>query len=83
MNMLITERTILNPHKNTRVRSLPPVVALPEPLVKPRLARVTKTHGLLQSLSLLGDRQSWLLLALVLIPVCGAIYNFITYGFNR
>ncbi len=83
MNMLITERAFQNPQRTARVRTQPNVLAAPEPLVKPRLARVTKTYGLLQSLRTLGDRQSWLLLALVLIPVFGAIHNFITYGFAR
>ena len=77
MNMLITERAILNPPLNTRVHRVPEVV---EPLIAPPVARVTKIHGVLHSL---GDRQSWLLLALVLIPVFGAILNFTTYGFNR
>jgi hypothetical protein len=34
-------------------------------------------------LSKAGDRQSWLLLGLVLIPVVAAIRNFMAFGFDR
>lgn len=92
MAMLITERAILTPQRTTRVRSVPQVVELPETVAQPIPATVelvsslpvSPRRGLLvRQLSALGDRQSWLLLGLVLIPVVGAILNFMTYGFVR
>ena len=86
--MLITERAILTPQRTTRVRSVPQAVELPESVAQPRqielVSRLPKAQGLLVTkLSALGDRQSWLLLGLVLIPVVGAVLNFMTYGFVR
>ncbi len=88
--MLITERAILTPQRTTRVRSVPQAVELPESVAQPMpvtaelVSRLPKAQGLLLSkLSILGDRQSWLLLGLVLIPVVGAVLNFMTYGFVR
>ncbi len=98
MAMLITERAILTPQRTTRVRSVPQAVELPESVAKPipiavakpmpataeLVSSLPKSQGLLVSkLSALGDRQSWLLLGLVLIPVVGAVLNFMTYGFVR
>jgi hypothetical protein len=90
MAMLITERAIINPQRTARVRSVPQVVELPEAVAQPfqpsleRISSLPKRRGLLVTyLSALGDRQSWLLLGLVLIPVVGAVYNFMTYGFVR
>jgi hypothetical protein len=88
MAMLITERAILTPQRTSRVRSVPQVVELPESLAQPLQPTVEQVSSLPQTerrglLSSLGDRQSWLLLGLVLIPVVGAVLNFITYGFVR
>ena len=90
MAMLITERAILTPQRTTRVRSVPQVVELPEsgaqsiPALVELVPSLPKTRVLrVSKLSALGDRQSWLLLGLVLIPVVGAIFNFMTYGFVR
>jgi hypothetical protein len=90
MAMLITERAIINPQRTARVRSVPQVVELPNSVAQPFQPNVEsvssqpKRRGLLLGyLGALGDRQSWLLLGLVLIPVIGAIYNFMTYGFIR
>jgi hypothetical protein len=84
--MLITERAILNPPITTRVRNVPEVVALPAPKAQPLetiQVPVVRKGLILKTLSALGDRQSWLLLALILIPVAGAIHNFLTYGLIR
>jgi hypothetical protein len=88
MAMLITERAILTPQRTARVRSVPQVVELPEAVTQPQqvelVSSLPKHRGLVMTyLSTLGDRQSWLLLGLVLIPVIGAVYNFMTYGFVR
>jgi hypothetical protein len=90
MAMLITERAILTPQRTTRVRSVPQVVELPESVAQPipaateLVSSLPKPQGLLfRKLSALGDRQSWLLLGLVFIPVVGAVLNFMTYGFVR
>ena len=89
MAMLITERAILTPQRTARVRSVPQVVELPEAVAQPRQIEFVSSNpavhrrGLIYRLSTLGDRQSWLLLGLVFIPIIGAIYNFLTYGFVR
>jgi hypothetical protein len=86
MNMLITERAILNPQITARVRNVPQVVALPAPKAQPLETiqiPVVRRGLILQTLNALGDRQSWLLLGLILIPVAGAIHNFLTYGLIR
>ena len=56
-------------------------VAQPDALVssQPQIKR----GALSQTIQRLGDRQSWLLLVLVLIPVFGAISNLLTYGLAR
>ncbi|NJK45094.1 MAG: hypothetical protein HC933_13135 [Pleurocapsa sp. SU_196_0] len=74
--MLITERSI------PRARTAPAIQprqsrTAPTPQVK---ALVARTSSLL---SKAGDRQSWLLFALVLIPVIGMIRNFLAFGFER
>jgi hypothetical protein len=43
----------------------------------------TTTANILKLMSKAGDRQSWLLLALILLPIIGMIRNFMTYGFER
>ena len=88
MSMLITERAIINPQRTTRVRRVPVTVALPEPITQaqPTIQASTVRTVTIQNTSLvskLGDRQSWLLLSLILIPVAGAIYNFMTFGLAR
>jgi hypothetical protein len=69
--MLITERSIPNartaPHQRTQ-----------KPLETKAI--VAQASSLL---SKAGDRQSWLLLALVMLPVIGMIRNFLAFGFER
>jgi hypothetical protein len=74
--MLITERSM------PRARTAP--------AFQPRKSRTTQTPQIKtlvartsSLLSKAGDRQSWLLFALVLIPVIGMIRNFLAFGFER
>jgi hypothetical protein len=73
--MLITERSI--PNARTAPRQ-PTSQRVQKPL-ETKVA-VAKLSSLL---SKAGDRQSWLLLALVLLPVIGMIRNFLAFGFER
>ncbi len=43
----------------------------------------TSVKSISSFLSKAGDRQSWLLLGLILIPVIGMIRNFMAFGFDR
>ncbi len=89
MSMLITERTPITPRKTARVQFVAPTQ--PRTITKvdrPRVERVVVAPSVITAKPIsvfakLGDRQSWLLLTLMLIPVAGMIYNFATYGFNR
>ncbi len=85
MAMLITERAIINPPRTTRVRHVPQTVALPEAATQtaPITSSQTKVQPVSQTHQRLGDRQSWMLLVLVLIPLIGAVSNLLTYGFIR
>ena len=80
--MLITEHPIPNTRKATPSRTVQrvnPTRTAPQP----RLESKALAAQVLKLMAKAGDRQSWLLLALVLIPVIGMIGNFVTYGFER
>ncbi len=79
--MLITEHTI--PNTRNAAQSRP--AQQPNPTVAPQATIEVKAiaANALKLMSQAGDRQSWLLLALILIPVFGMISNFMTYGFER
>ena len=80
--MLITEQAVSNTHNATPSRAVQhvnPTRTAPHP----RLEVKAFAAQVVESLSKAGDRQSWLLLALVLLPVIGMIGNFMTYGFER
>ena len=80
--MLITEHPIPNTHNASPSRTVgQPSSARSAPQAKLELAVITANVSKL--ISKAGDRQSWLLLGLVLIPVIGMIRNFMTYGFER
>jgi hypothetical protein len=86
--MLITERSPHNTHASVRVQAATRTLDNPFRGVTRRInqqAIQTKTvlANLAQLLSKLGDRQAWLLLALVMIPVIGMIRNFFAFGFER
>jgi hypothetical protein len=73
--MLITERSITT----TRTQPAPRTIA--------RRAARLEINRFLRALARLtskaGDRQAWLLLALVMLPLIGMVRNFMTYGFER
>lgn len=79
--MLITEHSIPNTHSagSSRTVGQPKLKRTPQPTLEWR-AIVANASKLM---SKGGDRQSWLLLALVMLPVIGMIRNFMTYGFER
>ena len=86
--MLITERPSHNTHASVRVQAATRTLENPFSGVVRRTnqqAIQTKTvlANFAQLLSKLGDRQAWLLLALVMIPVIGMIRNFLAFGFER
>jgi hypothetical protein len=89
MNMLTAERAPFNPQATarvtTRAKTLPtaPIRVQHATRVAPRALPRQAAPSLWATLAKLGDRQSWLLLALMLIPVMGAVHNFMTYGFDR
>jgi hypothetical protein len=90
MNMLTAERAPFNPQAVARVTpraqtlATAPVRVRQVTRVLPRVQQPQEvTQSIWATLAKLGDRQSWLLLTLILIPVFGAIHNFMTYGFNR
>ena len=82
--MLITEHSIPNTRSATSSRT---VAQQPNPssrtVARPAVEIKTATASVLNLMSKAGDRQSWLLLALVLLPIIGMIRNFVTYGFER
>lgn len=82
--MLITEHSIPNTHSATPSHT---IVQQPNPssrtVARPTVEIKAATANVLKLMSKAGDRQSWLLLALVLLPIIGMIRNFITYGFER
>ena len=71
--MLITEHTIPNTRNATPTRTAPRSTLEPKAIALSALKLMSKA----------GDRQSWLLLGLILLPVIGMIHNFVTYGFER
>ena len=79
--MLITEHTIPNTRSTGSGRTLEQ--AAPNRRSQPTFQWSAFALRALKLLSKAGDRQSWLLLALVMIPVIGMIHNFMTYGFER
>ena len=87
--MLITEHSIPNtrnasPSRTTSSRSLAqPAIPSSRTIARPAVQVKTATANILRLMSKAGDRQSWLLLALVMLPVIGMIRNFMTYGFER
>ena len=87
--MLITEHSIPNtrnasPSRTTSSRSLAqPATPPSRTIARPNAQVKTATANILRLMSKAGDRQSWLLLALVMLPVIGMIRNFMTYGFER
>jgi hypothetical protein len=81
MSMLITERAVITPQKTARVRPVAPAAPLvrsaPEvvvPVVSVALPRVQVNPV---------KRQNWLLLTLVMLPLAGAIWNLLTFGWVR
>ena len=82
--MLITEHSIPNTHNTTSSRT---VAQQPNPsnrtIARPTVEIKTAAASVLKMMAKAGDRQSWLLLALVLLPIIGMIRNFVTYGFER
>jgi hypothetical protein len=80
MSMLITERAVITPQKTARVRPVAPTAPLvrsaPEfvapmvTVVQPRVLNPVK-------------RQNWLLLVLVSLPLAGAVWNVLTFGWIR
>jgi hypothetical protein len=89
MSMLTAERAPFNPQATARVTARAKTLATAPIRVQhavrviPRALPRQSSASLWATLAKLGDRQSWLLLALILIPVFGAIHNFMTYGFTR
>ncbi len=79
--MLITEHSIPNTRNTgpSRTAQQPK----PERTAQPTLEWRAAAANALKLMSKAGDRQSWLLLALVMLPVIGMIHNFMTYGFER
>jgi hypothetical protein len=80
--MLITERPITNTHKRTPAHT----VTRTDTLAPRRAAALEIKRFVAAALKLAaraGDRQAWLLLALVMLPLIGMIRNFMTYGFER
>ena len=80
--MLITEHSISNTRNATPSRAVQPVNPT-RTAPQPRLEVKAFATQVVESMSKAGDRQSWLLLALVFLPVIGMIGNFMTYGFER
>ncbi len=87
MTMLTAERAPFNPQTTARVTAqalaTAPVRVRHVARVVPRVEQRQTTRSIWETLAKLGDRQSWLLLGLILIPVVGAVHNFMTYGFDR
>jgi hypothetical protein len=86
--MLITERSPHNTHASVRVQTATRTLENPfRGIARRSNAQPIQTKigvaNLIQLLSKLGDRQAWLLLALVMIPVIGMIRNFLAFGFER
>ena len=79
--MLITEHPISNTLSagSSRTAQQPELRRTPQPTLEWRAIAANA----LKLMSRGGDRQSWLLLALVMLPVIGMIRNFMTYGFAR
>ena len=80
--MLITEHSIPNTRNATPGHSVQhhtPGQTAPQPTLELRPIGAK----LLKLISKAGDRQSWMLLALVMIPMIGMIRNFMIYGFER
>ena len=80
--MLITEHTIPNTRSATPTRTAQQpngTRTAPHSTLEPKAI----TASVLKLMSKAGDRQSWLLLGLILLPVIGMIHNFMTYGFER
>jgi hypothetical protein len=82
--MLITEHSIPNTRNTLSSRM---VAQQPNPssrtIPHPTSQAKTATSNVAKLMSKAGDRQSWLLLALVLLPIIGMVRNFMTYGFER
>jgi hypothetical protein len=86
--MLITERSPHNTHTSVRVQAATrtfdnPLRGIARRTNGQAIQTRTVLASLSQILSKLGDRQAWLLLALVMIPVIGMIRNFLAFGFER
>jgi hypothetical protein len=87
--MLTAERAPFNPQVTARVTTraktltAAPIRVQHATRVLPRALPQQNTQTIWATLAKLGDRQSWLLLGLILIPVIGAVHNFMTYGFDR
>lgn len=89
--MLITEHTIPNTRNlpSSRTAQQPKLKRIAQQrtvqpqTVQPTLEWRVVFANALKLMSKAGDRQSWLLLALVMLPVIGMIRNFMTYGFER
>jgi hypothetical protein len=89
MSMLTAERAPFNPQATARVTTraktlnTAPIRVQHAVRVLPRALPQQTTQSIWTTLAKLGDRQSWLLLGLILIPAIGAVHNFMTYGFDR
>jgi hypothetical protein len=83
MNMLITERAVITPHKTARVRAVaaPAATLRPVTLVQPTTQAVVQVKPAAQVNPI--KRQNLLLLVLVMLPLAGAVYNLTTYGIMR
>jgi hypothetical protein len=84
MNMLITERTVITPHKTARVRAVvAPVtpVALVPTTAQPAVQAAVQVKPVVQVNPI--KRQNLLLLLLLMLPLVGAVYNLLTYGIMR
>jgi hypothetical protein len=86
--MLITERSPHNTHASVRVQTATrtlenPLRGMARRTNQQAIQTRTGLVNLAQLLSKLGDRQAWLLLVLVMIPVIGMIRNFLAFGFER
>lgn len=81
--MLITEHSSPNTLSagSSRTAGQPKLKRTPQP--QPTLEWRAIVANASKLMSKGGDRQSWLLLALVMLPVIGMIRNFMTYGFER
>ena len=82
--MLITEHSIPNTRTTPSSRTVVQQPSRSSRAIPHTTAQLkTTTANLLNLMSKAGDRQSWLLLGLILLPIIGLIRNLMTYGFER